>query len=197
MAMIEKLVNIDKISYDPGRKGYLVVLKTSDQNKSLEILVGTKAAKEIALAKEGVNFPRPSTHELLLDIIDNFEVKLKKIVITDYKSSTFFAKIVLFNHNYGEVVVDSRPSDAIILSLRANAPLYINNDIIGVPIAEPETEKDSNYLDLDNTSNIYSNTVLMLKKLNQNLEKAIEFEEYEKAAKLRDKINNLKKDVKA
>ncbi len=94
-------------------------------------------------------------------------------------------------------MVDSRPSDAIILSLRANAPLYINNDIIGVPIAEPETEKDSNYLDLDNTSNIYSNTVLMLKKLNQNLEKAIEFEEYEKAAKLRDKINNLKKDVKA
>ena len=193
--MIEKLVNIDKISYDPARKGYLVVLESSDQNKSLEILVGTKAAKEIALAKEGVNFPRPSTHELLLDIIDNFEVKLKKIVITDYKSSTFFAKIVLFNHNYGEVVIDSRPSDAIILSLRANAPLYINNDIISVPIAEPEIEKKSNYL--DDTNDIYSNTVLMLKKLNQNLEKAIEFEEYEKAAKLRDKINNLKKDVKA
>ena len=193
--MNEKLVNINKISYDPDRKGYLVMLQSFEDNESLQILVGTKAAKQIALAKEGVNFPRPSTHELLLDMIDNFEVKIKKIIITDYKSSTFFAKIMLFNHNYGEIIIDSRPSDAIILSLRSNAPLYVNKSVLSANIKADSL--DNNIERLDYESSLYSNTELMLRKLNQNLEKAIEFEEYEKAAKLRDEISNLKKNIKA
>ena len=193
--MNEKLVNINKISYDPDRKGYLVMLQSFEDNESLQILVGTKAAKQIALAKEGVNFPRPSTHELLLDMIDNFEVKIKKIIITDYKSSTFFAKIMLFNHNYGEIIIDSRPSDAIILSLRSNAPLYVNKSVLSANIKADSI--DNNIEQLDYESSVYSNTELMLRKLNQNLEKAIEFEEYEKAAKLRDEISNFKKNIKA
>ena len=193
--MNEKLVNINKISYDPDRKGYLVMLQSFEDNESLQILVGTKAAKQIALAKEGVNFPRPSTHELLLDMIENFEVKIKKIIITDYKSSTFFAKIMLFNHNYGEIIIDSRPSDAIILSLRSNAPLYVNKSVLSANIKADSL--DNNIEQLDYESRLYSNTELMLRKLNQNLEKAIEFEEYEKAAKLRDEISNLKKNIKA
>ena len=194
--MNEKLVDIHKIFYEPERKGYLVVLKSFEDEKSLDILVGTKAAKEIALAKEGVNFPRPSTHELLLDMIDNFEIQLNKIIITDYKSSTFFAKIILSNRNYGDVIIDSRPSDAIILSLRSDAPLYVNENILNMRIESPVVEgniKQSNY----DEPYFYSNSELMLKKLNQNLEKAIEFEEYEKAAKLRDEIDKLKKNINA
>ena len=193
--MNEKLVNINKISYDPERKGYLVTLESFEGSESLQILIGTKAAKQIALAKEGVNFPRPSTHELLLDMIGNFEIKIKKIIITDYKSSTFFAKIMLFNHNYGEIIIDSRPSDAIILSLRSNAPLYVNKSVLSANIKADSL--DNNIEQLDYESRLYSNTELMLRKLNQNLEKAIEFEEYEKAAKLRDEISNLKKNIKA
>ena len=193
--MIEKLVNINKISYDPEGKGYLVMLKSSKSNEFLQILVGTKAAKEIALAKEGVNFPRPSTHELLIDMIDNFEIKIKKIVITNYKSSTFFAKIVFFNHNYGEIVIDSRPSDAIILSLRSSSPLYMNKDLFKTVIVTDS--KESNIESLDSKPHIYINNELMLKKLNQNLSKAIEFEEYEKAAKLRDEIDDFKKNINA
>ena len=193
--MNEKLVNINKISYDPERKGYLVTLESFEGSESLQILIGTKAAKQIALAKEGVNFPRPSTHELLLDMIGNFEIKIKKIIITDYKSSTFFAKIMLFNHNYGEIIIDSRPSDAIILSLRSNAPLYVNKSVLSANIKADSL--DNNIEQLDYESRLYSNTELMLRKLNQNLEKAIEFEEYEKAAKLRDEIINLKKNIKA
>ena len=193
--MNEKLVNINKISYDPERKGYLVTLESFEGSESLQILIGTKAAKQIALAKEGVNFPRPSTHELLLDMIGNFEIKIKKIIITDYKSSTFFAKIILFNHNYGEMTIDSRPSDAIILSLRSNAPLYVNKRVLSANIKADSI--DNNIEQLDYESSVYSNTELMLRKLNQNLEKAIEFEEYEKAAKLRDEISNFKKNIKA
>ena len=105
--MIEIPISINKISYDPEQKGYLVTLKSLESESFLNILVGTKAAKEISLAKEGVTFPRPSTHELFIDTIDNFEIKIKKIIITEYKMSTFFAKIVLYNRNYGEIVIDA------------------------------------------------------------------------------------------
>ena len=199
--MNEQLVNIDKISYAPKRKGYLVLLKSFSDEKYLKVLVGTKAAKEIALAKEGVTLPRPSTHELLLDVINNYEIKLKKIIITDYKSSTFFAKIILFNHNYGNISIDSRPSDAMILSLRAGAPLYINKKILNITLSnyrDNELDSIDNELDsIDNDTYLYSTNELLLEKLNVSLDKAIEFEEYEKAAKLRDEIANLVKSIKA
>ena len=191
--MFEIPVNINKISYDPEQKGYLVSLKSTESEHFLNILVGTKAAKEISLAKEGVTFPRPSTHELLVDIIDNFEIKIKKIIITEYKLSTFFAKIIFFNRNYGEVVIDGRPSDAITLSLRANCSLYVNEDLFNMSISDDNKQNNLNVIESD--SEVYENNNLMLKKLNQNLDKAIEFEEYEKAAKLRDQINSLKKDT--
>ena len=191
--MFEIPVNINKISYDPEQKGYLVSLKSTESEHFLNILVGTKAAKEISLAKEGVTFPRPSTHELLVDIIDNFEIKIKKIIITEYKLSTFFAKIIFFNRNYGEVVIDGRPSDAITLSLRANCSLYVNEDLFNMSISDDNKQSNLNVIESD--SEVYENNNLMLKKLNQNLDKAIEFEEYEKAAKLRDQINSLKKDT--
>tara|TARA_Y100000768_G_scaffold328148_1_gene266010 strand:- start:3119 stop:3694 length:576 start_codon:yes stop_codon:yes gene_type:complete len=189
--MFEIPVNIDKISYDPTQKGYLVSLKSIESEHFLNILVGTKAAKEISLAKEGVTFPRPSTHELFVDIIDNFEIKIKKIIITEYKLSTFFAKIVFFNRNYGEVVIDGRPSDAITLSLRSNCHLYVNEDLFNMSISNKKNNLDK----IESDSEVYENNDLMLKKLNQNLDKAIEFEEYEKAAKLRDEINSLKKNT--
>ena len=191
--MFEIPVNINKISYDPEQKGYLVSLKSTESEHFLNILVGTKAAKEISLAKEGVTFPRPSTHELLVDIIDNFEIKIKKIIITEYKLSTFYAKIIFFNRNYGEVVIDGRPSDAITLSLRSNCSLYVNENLFNISI--PDDNKQNNLNVIESDPEVYENNNLMLKKLNQNLDKAIEFEEYEKAAKLRDQINSLKKDT--
>tara|TARA_B100000902_G_scaffold144526_1_gene141904 strand:+ start:936 stop:1223 length:288 start_codon:yes stop_codon:yes gene_type:complete len=92
-----KLVDIKKISHDPRSKGYLVTLKSFEDSHSIDILVGTKDAKQISLAKEGINLPRPSTHDLLLNIVDSFDIKIKKIIITDYKSSTYYSKIVLYS----------------------------------------------------------------------------------------------------
>ena len=83
------LVDINKISYDPSSKGYLVRLKAFEDNHYLEILVSTKDAKQISLAKEGISLPRPSTHDLLLDIVDSFNIKIKKIIIKDYKSTNY------------------------------------------------------------------------------------------------------------
>ena len=180
------LVDIDKISYDPNSKGYLVMLKSFENDDYLEILVNTKDAKQISLAKEGINLPRPSSHDLLLDIIGRFNAKLKKIIITDYKTSTYYAKIILHNINSGEIGIDCRPSDAIVLSLRSSCPLYINKKILSNILSENKEEFDNE-----------ENAEILLKNLNKALDKAIMLEEYETAAKLRDQINDLLKDVTA
>ena len=124
-----KLVDINKISHDPKSKGYLIKLKAFKRNDFLEILVGTKDAKQISLAEGGINLPRPSTHDLLLDIIDSFDIKIKKIIITDYKASIYYSKVVLYNMNIGEILIDCRPSDGMILSLRSGCPIYISNKL--------------------------------------------------------------------
>ena len=167
----------------------MVNLKSFNDNNSIDILVGTKDAKQISLAKEGISLPRPSTHDLLLDIVESFNVKVKKIIITDYKSSVYFSKIVLHNISLGEIQIDCRPSDGIIISLKLNAPLYVS-------------EKIFNILMIDDVSNrSYStdkeaDSRISLKKLNKSLSKAIIEEEYEIAAKLRDQIKDFSKKLK-
>ena len=186
------LVNINKISYDPNSKGYLVMLKALEDNNCLEILISTKDAKQISLAKEGVNLPRPSTHDLLLDIINSFDIKLKKIIITDYKGSTYYAKLLLYNTNLGEIVIDSRPSDAIVLSLRSNSPLYINKNLLALDLSSTDDAYPQEILDSNDHED--DDIKVLLENLNKALNKAVMVEEYEAAAKLRDQINSLIKD---
>ena len=175
-----KISHIEKISYDPKSKGYLVEVCTKKENKILKIIVSTKDAKQISLAKEGVILPRPSTHDLLLDLINVFDIKLKKVIISDFKLSTFYAKIVFYSHRAGEFVIDSRPSDAMVLSLKSNCPIYISNDIFSKIV--------SNKVNIDSSSN-EPNVEKLLSKLSISLNEAISSEEYETAAKIRDKIN--------
>ena len=156
-----KLVNIKKISHDPQSKGYLVTLKSIEDNESMEILVGTKDAKQISLAKEGISLPRPSTHDLLLSIIDSFDIKIKKIIITDYKSSTFYAKIVLHNIGAGEVQVDCRPSDGMIISLKSESPIYISQKLFNAPIIDDTINNNPK-------DNIQIKRTISLKKLNKD-----------------------------
>ena len=179
-----KISQIEKISFDPKTKGYLVEICTKKENKTLKIIVSTKDAKQISLAKEGVILPRPSTHDLLLDLINSFDIKLKKVIISDFKLSTFYAKIVFYSHKAGEFVIDSRPSDAMVLSLKSNCPLYISNDIFSKIV--------SNKANIDFSSNESVNHVeKLLARLSISLNEAISCEEYETAAKIRDKINEI------
>ena len=190
-----QLVDIDKISYDPQTKGYLVTLQSYQDEDFLDIIVGAKDAKQISLAKEGVNLPRPSTHDLLLDIIESFDIKFKKIIITDYKSSTFLSKIILYNVNIGEIIIDSRPSDAIVLSLRSGCPLYVNNKMFKDSIKASKDKIMTLHATADNNQkSISANPETLLKNLSQALDKAILSEDYEIAAKLRDQINDISKD---
>ena len=180
------LVDIDKISYDPRSKGYSVLLRDFKENKHMEILISTKDAKQISLAKEGINLPRPSSHDLLLDIISNFDVKLKKLIITDFKESTYYARLILYSSNLGEVTVDSRPSDAMVLSLKTGSPLYVNERLFSEVLNTVKNDKSQVADEVENID-------VLLENLNKALNKAVIVEEYETAARLRDQINSIKK----
>jgi uncharacterized protein len=109
---------------DPNTKAPVVILKNESGDVNLPIWIGIPEATGIASAIKQVQLTRPLTHDLLYQIIDVVGVKLQHITITDLRDATYFAEIVML---LGEqsIKLDCRPSDAINLALRANAPIYV------------------------------------------------------------------------
>ncbi|MCG2821764.1 MAG: bifunctional nuclease family protein, partial [Candidatus Atribacteria bacterium] len=140
--------------------------------------VGHYEAKMISLALEKVKPVRPLAHDLVKNILDSLGVVVTRVVICDIKDNTYFASVRL-KINQTEKEIDARPSDAIALALRAGAPIYVTEEVLN----KASTEK----ITLENEKEI------KLAELQQKMEKAIEVENYEEAAKLRDKIRSLEK----
>lgn len=178
-------VEIAKISFYPPSKGYAVILKELDGERQLPVIVGAFEAQAIALAIEGIEMPRPMTHDLLSNLLETLEVEVKEIVINKLVEGTFYAKIYTESFQLGERVIDSRPSDAIALALRVNAPVFVNKKVMqeaGVILAEQEEIEEFKFDSVDATKGAL---------LQEELDKAIDVENYELAAKLRDKLNAL------
>ncbi|HKV44624.1 MAG TPA: bifunctional nuclease family protein [bacterium] len=106
----------------------VVLLVDNAETLALPIWIGTAEAQSIALELQGVHMPRPMTHDLLRTILTQLTVSVNRIVVTDIQNGTYFAEIHLQN-NGAEVVVDSRPSDAIALALRTEAPIYVEEKL--------------------------------------------------------------------
>jgi len=122
-------VKVFGLAMDPVTSTPIVILKDLEEKRAIPIWIGLFEASAIATQMEGVNLARPMTHDLMNEILNILEVKVLKVVISDLKSNTFFAVIHILK---GEVsiTIDSRPSDAIALALRANAPIFIDEKII-------------------------------------------------------------------
>lgn len=117
------------LMFDPYNNAYIVILRDEENAEVLPIWVGKSEANAISLALEGVFSPRPMTHDLIKNILDSLNAKVISIVVTDLKDSTYFAKIhLLFNDS--EFSIDSRPSDAIALALRADVPIFATEEVI-------------------------------------------------------------------
>ena len=182
-------IEVNKISYHPPSKGYAVLLQEIGGENQLPIVVGSTEAQAIALALEGIEMPRPMTHDLLNEIIISLEAKISKIIINNLLKGTFFAQIILKTKNNKEIKIDSRPSDAITIALKSLAPIFASKKVIknatiksvviesGTTTPAINETKFSKYKTLDN--------------LKDALNKAIKDEEYEIAAKLRDKISHI------
>ena len=188
------LVEVKRISYYPPSKGYAVLLQERDSSRSLPIIVGSSEAQAIALYLEGVDMPRPMTHDLLINVLETLETEINQVTIARMKNGTFFAEIEVSNAQVGEIVIDSRPSDAIAVALRTSTPIYVSDEVMdrasidslsdGSEVVEPVSADKL-------TKEAAEETVL--DNLNEALEKAISEEEYEVAARLRDRIKQLEK----
>lgn len=116
---------------DPASRTPIVILRESNGEAQLPIWIGAFEANAIAMYLEGVESPRPMTHDLLSESLELAGARIEKIVISDLSDSTFFASIYLEIGVGGEVVtVDSRPSDAIALALRASAPIFVLDSVL-------------------------------------------------------------------
>jgi bifunctional DNase/RNase len=125
--MIE--MNIKGLMVDPITNMPIIILRDSEGQKVLPIWVGVFEANAIALQIENVTTPRPMTHDLLKNVIADLRGRIEKIVVSDLKENTFFALIYLSVN--GEVLaIDARPSDAIALALRAQAPIFVEEKVI-------------------------------------------------------------------
>ena len=124
------LVEVKRISYYPPSKGYAVLLQEKDGTRSLPIIVGSSEAQAIALYLEGVDMPRPMTHDLLINVLEKLDSEINRVSIARMDNGTFFAEIEVTNVQVGEFVVDSRPSDAIAIALRSLTPIYVSDEVM-------------------------------------------------------------------
>ena len=176
-------VKVEKISYHPSSRSYAVILKDDISDLFLPILVGSFEAQSIALAIEVVDTPRPLTHDLICDMITKVSAKLMAVNISQLNDGVFYASMKLKGKNLGTKTIDARPSDAISIALRLNAQIYVTKDVIKeAGVNQSEVVSDNKQTILPKYS---------LEDLELKLKKAVDKEEYEKAAKIRDKIKDL------
>ena len=122
-------MTIDSIRVSLMNYQRVVILKDKITERYLPIWIGPAEADAIAVCLQGVTVPRPLTHDLLRSVIDALEATVNSIIVCDLRNDTFFAKVIL-NVNGGQLEIDSRPSDALALAVRAEVPIYAEEIVL-------------------------------------------------------------------
>jgi bifunctional DNase/RNase len=187
------LVDILGLSTNPASGGaYALILREVNGNRRLPIIIGASEAQSIALEMEGIKPPRPLTHDLMKNIIAAFGAELTDIVIDDLRDGTFYAKL-----NIDSQMIDSRPSDAIALAVRYGVQIYVAAGVMDEAAFVPDEEEEEQQQQGTSAPQQKPKQqqpqvkVTRFELLNQQLKEAIEKENYEKAAALRDEIRKL------
>jgi bifunctional DNase/RNase len=142
--MPARRMEVQGLMMDPSSRTPIVILREAGGEALLPIWIGLFEANAIAMCIEGVETPRPMTHDLLSDSLEVTGTRIEKIVISDLSESTFFASIYLEIGVSGEVVtLDSRPSDAIALALRAAAPIFVLESVLETARLTDRAKEDS------------------------------------------------------
>lgn len=175
-------------------QNYAIVLGESNGVRRLPIVIGEFEAQSIAVAMEGLSPSRPMTHDLFKNTLDGFKIEVKEVVINNLVDGIFYANLIC-TLNGQETVIDSRTSDAIALAVRFSCPIFTFDFILeqaGI-ILEDETEKEvqkaKSKRKVQKTMSLKETS---LEELQKQLDKALESEDYEKAAKIRDELNSRK-----
>jgi bifunctional DNase/RNase len=128
------------VSYDPLGKQPIVLLKTADQNRFLPIWIGHPEATAILLKLRDEAAPRPMTHDLFTSVLGELGAEVVQITVVELRDSTFYARITL-RRNGETFEIDSRPSDAIALAVRADAPIYAADAVIEASSIEMDEDQ--------------------------------------------------------
>lgn len=161
-----------------------IILKEKEGNRTLPIVIGEYEAQSIALALEDLKPPRPITHDLTVNLLDSVGVSIESVIISELKENTYYA-IIRIQKDLETLEIDARPSDAIALAVRLGTNIFVNETVMDQASYIPDDKEtdDKNYLFKSATDNI--------DELKEQLKKAVENEEYEKAARIRDQIKKL------
>jgi len=138
-------VSIAGLTIDPASNTPIIILKSEENDQAVPIWIGLLEATAIASALQDIKFDRPMTHDLFKNFTDLIDITIEKVEVCDIQDSTFYAKIY-FIYEKGNFSMDARPSDAIALALRYNAPIYVDDDVI-----EKSKISDTHAEALDNT----------------------------------------------
>ena len=185
------LIQVRVASLSLSNMGFVILLRSTQDKRSLPVFIGAAEAQAIAIHIEHVEVPRPLTHDLFKNVLDCLECRLKRVVITALRESTFFAVLVLERDGI-ETEVDSRPSDAIALALRSAAPIFMAREVMDqAGVVLPEAGSKEQTPGAQTAPAEPEPTLSPLEQLKQQLEQAIAQEHYEQAAKLRDEIRRL------
>jgi uncharacterized protein len=136
-----RAVRVDLQSNTP----VLLLQESEGLGRTLPIFIGAPEATAIAFALQGMDTPRPMTHDLIRDLLDALGADVVRVVVTELRTSTYFAEIVL-RHGEEEVPVSSRPSDAVAVAVRTGTPLFVADDLMdaeGILLAVDDEEEDS------------------------------------------------------
>src|ERR1041385_8417036 len=135
-------MNVYGVSFDLVGKQPIVLLKTVDGNRFLPIWIGHNEAAAILMKLQNAATTRPMTHDLVTDILGELDAKVTQVAVTELRENTFYAQVTI-QQDGREIEVDSRPSDAIALAVRAEAPIYVADEVIDESAIEFEGEEIS------------------------------------------------------
>ena len=163
-----------------------VTLEEKHGSRKLQIIVGDFEAQAIALGLENIKPPRPITHDLLVSVLDTSELFIEKLVITKIQSNTYFAELHIVKDGMVHIV-DSRPSDGIALAVRMGIPIFVEEQIFEM-IDKSKDLKKGDFKSNKKSSDIKD---MNADQLEEALQKYVDSEDYEMAAKVRDRLNKL------
>ena len=189
MKNIHHLIIANLLPSSVGSSSFILLLESKDNSDlKFPIVIGYNEAQAITIEMEGIKPSRPLTHDLFVNMLNDLSIKIESITITKFVDGIFYA-IITINSNNTSIDIDSRPSDAVAISLRSKVPIKIDSNLLATlsihetqTIAEPSSSKDEEII----------NTSLSYDDLNNLLNDALVNENYELAAKLRDDISRLK-----
>jgi bifunctional DNase/RNase len=186
--------------------GFILFLKGGDDKRVLPIFIGANEAQSIALALGEDPPPRPMTHDLLKAMLDSLDAAVTRVEITDLNDGTFFAKVYVSRGDIEESEFDARPSDAIALAVRFEAPIFMARKVfedaavavtsVGSPDAENigmarRAGDEEPMPEETEAQQRTTKTLSPAEKLRADLDKAVHEEHYEEAARLRDALKRL------